>query len=79
MFILLGWVGTFFYLFSYFLLSIRKIKGDGLVYHIMNILGAIGLTFNALHLQDYPNVVVNIAWMVIAVVAIYLFVIKRKP
>lgn len=78
MFTLLGWVGTFFYLFSYFLLSIRKIKGDGLAYHIMNILGAIGLTFNALYLQDYPNVVVNIAWMIIAVVAIYLFVVKRK-
>ena len=78
MFTLFGWIGIFFYLFAYLLLSLRKIKGEGLPYHIMNIIGAIGLTFNALHLKDYPNVVVNVVWIVIAVMAIYLSLIKRK-
>ncbi|MDQ2719361.1 MAG: hypothetical protein M3Z26_06310 [Bacteroidota bacterium] len=55
MFTLFGWIGIFFYLLAYLLLALRKIKGEGIPYHIMNIVGAIGLTFNAFHLKDYPN------------------------
>jgi len=66
----LGWLGTFAYLLGYFLLSIHKIPA-GKLYHILNIAGAIGLICNALYLMDYPNIVVNFAWMAIAVLAIY--------
>lgn len=60
MFTLFGWIGTFFYLLSYFLLSVRKIKGDGLLYHIMNIIGAIGLTFNALQMEtEFHNILIE--------------------
>ena len=66
----LGWVGTFAYLLGYFLLSIGKIKA-GKLYHTLNIAGAIGLICNAIYLTDYPNIVVNVAWMAIGFFAIY--------
>lgn len=73
---LLGWVGTLAYLLSYFLLSINKINAQQLIYHALNVVGAIGLTANALHYADLPNVVVNTVWGLIAVSA--LVVISRK-
>ena len=73
----LGWVGTFLYLIAYFLLSIKKLKADQKLYHVLNIFGAIGLAYNAVFLNDYPNVIVNIAWAVIALCAI-LLIGRRK-
>ncbi len=74
---ILGWIGTLSYLLAYFLLSIKKIKSTQALYHCMNIIGAIGLTVNALHYADIPNVVVNIAWGLIALGAI-VFISKKK-
>ncbi len=75
---LLGWTGTLSYLMAYFLLSINKIKSNQLIYHTLNILGAIGLTANAVYYADLPNVVVNIAWGVIALMSIIILSTKRK-
>ena len=68
----LGWIGTFSYLLAYFLLSIKKLRSDEKLYHALNIIGAIGLTYNAIFLNDYPNVIVNIVWAIIALAAIFL-------
>ena len=74
---ILGWTGTFSYLIAYFLLSINKLRSDQRLYHILNIFGAIGLTYNAIYLNDYPNVIVNVAWAIIALGAI-LLIVRRK-
>lgn len=68
----LGWIGTFLYLLAYLLLSIKKLRADHRLYHLLNIFGAIGLTYNAVSLNDYPNVIVNIVWAIIALSAILL-------
>ena len=73
----LGWIGTFLYLLAYLLLSIKKLRADHRLYHLLNIFGAIGLTYNALSLDDYPNVIVNIVWAIIALSAI-LLIGRRK-
>lgn len=75
---LLGWVGTFSYLAAYFLLSIKKIKSENPLYHILNIIGAIGLIFNAFYLNDYPNVAVNAVWALIAFGVILGIRIKKQ-
>lgn len=75
---LFGWIGTFAYLVAYLLLSTGKLRADKKIYHVLNILGAIGLTYNALVLNDYPNVMVNIAWAVIACSAILLIQRRRQ-
>ena len=74
---LLGWIGTLAYLIAYLLVSTGKLKADKKLYHVLNIMGAIGLTYNAVMLNDYPNVIVNIAWAVIACWAI-LLILRRK-
>ena len=68
---LAGWGGTISYLVAYFLLSINKLKAGRTLYHVLNIGGAAGLTYNALMLKDYPNIIVNLAWALIAGWAIF--------
>lgn len=66
-----GWIGTVSYLLAYYLVSIEKISPVSKLYQCLNIIGAIGLIGNALYLADYPNIVVNMAWLAIGVFAIY--------
>jgi hypothetical protein len=73
-----GWVGTISYLIAYLLLSINKLKSTQKIYHLLNIVGATGLTYNALVLNDYPNVIVNIVWATIALIAIVVIVRRKK-
>ncbi|MDR3712737.1 MAG: hypothetical protein P4L51_07975 [Puia sp.] len=71
-----GWAGTISYLSAYLLLSMNRLKADQRLYHVLNILGAIGLTYNAVFLNDFPNIIVNVVWGVIACWAI--FAIARR-
>jgi hypothetical protein len=73
----LGWIGTLSYLLAYLLLSVNKLKSTQISYHALNIVGSVGLVANAMHYADLPNIVVNIAWGVIAIVAIIAFSRKR--
>jgi len=73
-----GWAGTLSYLAAYSLLSFNKLKADQPLYHILNILGAAGLTYNALVLKDYPNIIVNVAWAMIASWAIFTIQGRRR-
>ena len=75
---ILGWTGTFAYLLAYFLLSINKLNARQFTYHFLNIIGAIGLTSNAIHYVDLPNVVVNTVWGIIALSALIVLLVKRK-
>ncbi len=72
-----GWAGTVSYLVAYLLLSLNKLKADQKIYHILNILGALGLTYNAVSLNDFPNIIVNVVWGIIALWAI-LSITRRK-
>lgn len=67
----LGWIGTIAYLLGYYLVSVEKISPTGKLFHGLNIVGAAGLIGNAFYLTDYPNIVVNVAWLAIGVFAIY--------
>lgn len=75
---LLGWIGTFAYLLAYFLLSINKINARQFIYQILNVVGAIGLTTNAIYYADLPNVVVNLAWGIIALSALGVIFWKQR-
>lgn len=51
----IGWIGAFLFILSYFLLSRGVLKQDGLKYHFLNFLGAICLVVNAIHFKDTAN------------------------
>lgn len=74
----LGWVGSISYLLAYLLLSLNKLKSEQRLYHVLNIVGAVGLTVNAIFFQDYPNVIVNVFWGLIALMAILLIGRKKS-
>lgn len=74
----IGWIGTIAYLLGYFLLTTNKLKANQIRYHVLNIIGSIGLTANAVYYTDLPNVVVNVVWGIIAAGAIYVLLRKRK-
>jgi len=73
---LIGWIGTLAYIVAYLLLSLGKLKPEQKAYHLLNIFGAVGLIVNAIHLDDYPNIIVNIVWFAIGFTA--LISIARK-
>ncbi len=75
---IMGWVGAVAYLVAYLLLSIGKLKSDKPFYHVLNVIGAAGLITDAISLNDYPNLVVNSLWALIAGFAIAVIYRKRK-
>lgn len=74
----IGWVGTLAYIVAYLLLSIGKLKAKQKTYHLLNILGALGLIVNAIRLNDYPNIIVNAVWFLIGFMALIFIIKKRK-
>jgi len=69
-----GWVGTFFIVFAYFLVSYKKVGGDSKIYQAMNLLGAIGVGVNVFHQHAWPAVALQIVWGIIAIIAL----VKRQ-
>jgi hypothetical protein len=70
---IIGWMGAILYIVAYFLLTIQVISSTSLSYHLLNILGALGLIINACHLKDSPNIIVNVVWLLIALMAVISF------
>ena len=70
----IGWLGAVIFIAAYLLLSLECISAKNKLYHVLNGLGAVCLVINAFYLDDYPNVVVNGIWGILALVAVY----KRK-
>ena len=75
---IVGWIGTIAYLLGYLLLATNKLKSDQVSYHVLNIIGSIGLTANAVYYTDLPNIVVNVVWGMIAAGAIIVLLRKRS-
>ena len=61
-----GYIGVALVLLAFFLLQERKLQGSGLVYQLMNVLGAIGvmlsLAFGSFNLSAF---VMQVAWLLI--------------
>lgn len=65
-----GWLAVLLYVLAYFLLSTNKLSAHSYTFHLLNILGAIGLIINALYYSDRANLVVNVIWFAIGAVVI---------
>lgn len=75
----IGWVGVVLFIVAYLLLSLEVLSANKPVYHWMNFAGAICLIINAVNINDYPNIVVNTIWGLIAIsTAFKLFYKKTK-
>lgn len=64
-----GWTGAVAYILAYLLLSLQVISARKYLFHLLNAVGGVCLIINALKLSDYPNILVNVAWVIIAGIA----------
>jgi hypothetical protein len=65
-----GWAGAILVLVAYVLLSTRRIDGHSTTYHVMNLLGAVGIATNSGWNGAIPSTAVNVIWMGIAIYAL---------
>lgn len=64
---ILGWVGVLLIALAYLLISVNKLKSSSKIYHLMNLLGAIGIGYNAFVKGANPSIGSNFIWGLIAV------------
>ena len=68
-----GYIGVALVLLAFLLLQAHKLHGNGLVYQLMNVLGALGvalsLVFGATPM-NWPAFLMQLAWIVIGVYGI---------
>jgi len=65
-----GWYGTIAIVLAYFLVSLSFLGANNIWYQILNVTGSLGIVIDAFYKKDYQPGVLNIIWIIIAVVAI---------
>ena len=68
---IVGWIGMLLILSAYFLITKGKLNIKSRNYHLLNLVGAIGIIVNSLWNSAYPPAGLNIVWAVIAVWGIW--------
>jgi len=66
---IIGWYGTIVIVLAYALLSFGLITSNNLVYQILNCTGALGIVYISLKKKTYQPAVLNIVWILIAIIA----------
>lgn len=62
-----GWIGAGLVLVAYALLSAGKLDARGIVYQLMNVLGAVGMLINGYVRGALPSAALNLVWMGIGI------------
>ena len=62
----LGWTGAALIIAAYFLITKRIVDGKSRLYHLLNLVGGLGLGYNTFYYSAYPSTLVNILWITIA-------------
>lgn len=66
-----GWIGVASLLIAYALVSIRRLAGDSTTFQLLNLAGSVLLSINSFFYGAYPSVGINIAWITIALYALF--------
>ena len=75
---IIGWIGTFFVVLAYFLVSYKKIQPTSKEYQLLNLFGALGISINVWHHQAWPSFALQIVWGVIALIALLKILTAKK-
>ena len=68
---ILGWLGSVMVILAYALNINKKLDSDSLLYYFLNITGSSLLIINTLYHHAIPSMMVNVVWVLIAIVAIF--------
>ena len=63
---LLGWYGVLAILVAYILLNLSFFDAKNIFYQLLNFTGALAIVFSSLRKKDYPPVVLNLIWDLVA-------------
>jgi hypothetical protein len=66
----LGWLGSAMVILAYALNINRRLNPDSATYYFLNIAGSSFLIINTIYHHAIPSAVVNVVWVLIALVAI---------
>ena len=74
----LGWIGSVEVILAYGLNSYHKINAGSLLFQLLNLTGAVFLITNTVYYGAFPSAVINVAWVAIAIPAIFKIIRKDK-
>ena len=67
---IVGWTGTMLVIASYMLLSLGYISGSSYIYHLLVLVGSIGVAIVSLIKQAYQPFAINAFFIAIAIIAL---------
>jgi hypothetical protein len=62
----IGWYGVLAILAAYILLNLSFFDAKNIFYQLLNFTGALAIVFSSLRKKDYPPVVLNLIWALVA-------------
>ncbi|HEX9509395.1 MAG TPA: hypothetical protein VF939_02855 [Puia sp.] len=71
----IGWIGSVMVIVAYALNMYKRLASDSREYYLLNIVGSACLILNTIYHHAIPSAVVNIVWILIALMALFK---KRK-
>ena len=72
-----GWIGLFLIVLAYFLLSKKKMKSGSFWYHLMNLIGGLGVLVSSVFFRSWELLVFS---LILSIIAVYIIVkIVTKP
>ncbi|WP_199611397.1 CBU_0592 family membrane protein [Flocculibacter collagenilyticus] len=76
---IIGMSGTFLVVLAFFLIQLDKVSPKGLVYNLMNLIGAILLLISLCINFNLASFVIEIFWIAASLVGLYKLYKNRKP
>ena len=65
-----GWIGMALLISAYGLVTAGRLRGPGLVFQMMNLVGGGSLMVNSAYYSAWPSAALNLVWVVIGVVGL---------
>lgn len=65
-----GWYGASAILAAYALVSFGVIVGEGLIFQLLNLTGAIGVITISIYKRVSQSIFLNVVWTIVAIIAI---------
>lgn len=66
-----GYIGVVLVLLAFLLLQARKLHGNGIVFQLMNLLGAVGVMLSLIFgVMNWPAFLMQLAWLAISIYGI---------
>jgi hypothetical protein len=64
---IVGLIGMLLVLLAYFLLQVRTLHGNGVVYLLMNAVGSAMIIVSLIYAPNLPSLVLEIVWLLISI------------